>query len=186
MHTSIITIGGLPGSGKSSTANGVAEALGYARFSSGDLMRQIGLARGLSVEEVSALAKTEASIDEEIDKTLRDKAKEKNLVIDSRIAFHWIPKSFKVFLKIDPYLAAQRTFAHIQNSGRVGQNGNSVEEIYEKTQKRVADEQRRYTSLYNVDYLDEKNYDLVIHTAEHDLAEVIRLIVEKYREQSSN
>jgi len=37
----IITISGRPGSGKSTTADKVAELLGYTRHSSGDMVRQI-------------------------------------------------------------------------------------------------------------------------------------------------
>ncbi|PIW96975.1 hypothetical protein COZ82_02065, partial [Candidatus Kaiserbacteria bacterium CG_4_8_14_3_um_filter_38_9] len=36
----IITISGRPGSGKSTTADKVAELLGYTRHSSGDMVRQ--------------------------------------------------------------------------------------------------------------------------------------------------
>ena len=38
--THIITISGKPGSGKSSTADKVAELLGYARYSAGDEARE--------------------------------------------------------------------------------------------------------------------------------------------------
>ena len=44
----IITIAGAPGSGKSSTADGVARELDFKRFSSGDFMRKIALELGLS------------------------------------------------------------------------------------------------------------------------------------------
>jgi cytidylate kinase len=45
----IITIGGRPSSGKSSTAKAVAAALGYDHFSSGDLFRQLGKEHGIDV-----------------------------------------------------------------------------------------------------------------------------------------
>ena len=37
----IITLSGRPGSGKSSTADKVAELLGYTRFSSGNMVREV-------------------------------------------------------------------------------------------------------------------------------------------------
>jgi cytidylate kinase len=181
MGKHIITLGGLPGSGKSSTANRLATELGYQRFSSGDFLRQVGISRGLSVEEISALAKTEPAIDVEVDAAVRAAGKQDNVVIDSRLAFHWIPESFKVFLKLDLHTSAERTYAQIKQGGRLGQVGGSVEEIYKNTLERVSNEQKRYTSKYNIDYLEEKNYDLVIDTAAHTLEEVVKIILEKYK-----
>ena len=106
MKKSIITLTGFPGSGKSSTADAVAEELHYTRFSSGDFMRAMAIKRGVTLDELQQIAKSDPTIDQEIDQAVRDKGDEENLVIDSRTAFHWIPESFKVFLKIDPHIAA--------------------------------------------------------------------------------
>src|SRR3989344_1182249 len=121
MQKRIITICGLPGSGKSSTATGVANELGYKHFSSGDLFRTIARERGVSIEQINKTAELEQEIDHAVDERLRQMVNDDQLVIDSRMAFHWMPKSFKVFLKINPYLAAERTFKHMQDSGRTSQ-----------------------------------------------------------------
>jgi len=179
-RASIITISGTPGSGKSSTAKKVASALAYRHFSSGDLMRQIGQKHGLSIEETNRAAEKDPSFDEEVDETLRNMRSEERVVIDSRTAFHWIPQSFKVFLKIDPHTAALRTFAQIQTEGRLAQDAHSSEDVYQKNLSRIESERKRYESAYNFDYLDESQYDLVIDTTRHPLDEVARSIVEKY------
>lgn len=182
MQKRIITICGLPGSGKSSTAFGVAQALGYKHFSSGDLFRAMAKERGISIEEINKRAELEQEIDHATDERLRQMADDDQLVIDSRMAWHWMPRSFKVFLKINPKLAAERTFEHMQEKGRVSQDANSAEEVYRKTVERMASEVNRYKQLYNVDYTDESNFDLVIDTAKHPLAEVINMVISKYRE----
>jgi predicted cytidylate kinase len=186
MQKTIITISGLPGSGKSSTAKGVAQKLGYKHYSSGDLFRQIGQKHGLSVEETNKSAEQNLkTVDEEIDEALRQAGNDSDLVIDARTAFHWIPESFKVLLKLDPYMAAERTFAHIQSEGRVAQGAESVEQVYQKSQERTASEKKRYAKLYGLDYTDESNFDLVVDTAKHNLSEVIDLILAEYQRRQN-
>ena len=180
MKKRIITISGLPGSGKSSTARGLAQALLWQHFSSGDVMRQMAERCGLSIEEMNAAAEKNISIDHEIDAAIRKMGQEEHIVIDSRTAYHWIPESFKVFLKIDPTVATERTFAHIQSSGRLRENADSIEEVRENMQKRTESEKKRYARLYHIDYTDESQYDLVVDTAVHSLHEVIALIREHY------
>lgn len=177
----IITIGGLPGSGKSSAAAGVATALGYEHFSSGDLFRKMAAERGVSIEEMNIVAEQQKAIDEGVDAMLRAMGSEKNdVVIDSRMAFHWIPDSFKVFLQLDPKIAAERIFAQASAGERIGQSAASLEEITERTLARIESEKTRYRALYGVDVTDLSQYDMVIDTATHDLRSVIVMIVEVY------
>ncbi len=183
MKKRIITIAGFPGSGKSSTAKGVARGLGYEHFSSGDLFREMAAERGLSVEDINFAAEKQKGIDQEVDQLLEKMGQEKeNFVIDSRMAFHWIPDSFKVFLDLDPRIAAERTFAQIQKEGRTSQDGSSVEAVYENTKKRVESERKRYWDLYQTDYLDKANFDLVVDTNENNLEQVISIVMAAYKE----
>src|SRR5260370_28771362 len=72
MKKNIITIGGLLGSGKSSTAKAVASALGFRHFSSGDLFRQIAAERGESIEAMNISAEAQRDIDIKVDKLLQE------------------------------------------------------------------------------------------------------------------
>src|SRR5690606_27677648 len=111
MKKNIITIAGDLGSGKSTTADLVAKLLGYERFSSGSFMRDMAAKKGVTVVEFNQMAEKDPKIDTEIDTTIQRIGEEKdNLVIDSRTAWHWIPGSFKVYLSLDPKLAAERMF----------------------------------------------------------------------------
>ena len=187
MKKHIITLAGFPGSGKSSTAKGVAEELGYEHFSSGDLFRKMAAERSISVEEINRAAETQKEIDLSVDRLLVKMGEEKeNLVIDSRTAFHWIPGSFKVFLDLDPQAAAERTFAHIQTEGRASQTASSVEEVLESTMQRVASERKRYHDLYEIDVTDRSQFDLVVDTRTHDLKQVIAIVVAAYNEWLEN
>src|SRR5579859_5169018 len=161
MRKHIITLCGLPGSGKSSTADKVAQALGYERFSGGDFMREVGRRRGLSIDQTNVAAIEEPSFDQEVDDAIRSAGERENLVIDSRTAFYFIPGSFKVFLKLDPRIAAERTFEQIKNEGRIAQDGGSLEEVYRKLLVRIHNERTRYKTKYGFDYLNETQFDLV-------------------------
>jgi CMP/dCMP kinase len=182
MKKHIITITGLPGSGKSSTAKGVARRLGYEHFSSGDLFRKMAAERGLSIEGINVAAEKQKEIDHAVDKLLVKMGEEKNdIVLDSRIAFHWIPGSFKVFLDLDPRIAAKRTFTQIQKEGRISQAGSSLDEVYTNTLGRIESERKRYWSLYNIDFTDKTQFDLIVDTEANNLEEVIEIIVAAYQ-----
>jgi cytidylate kinase len=181
MRKQIITLAGSPGSGKSSTAKAVADALGFRHFSSGDLFRQLAVARGESIEAMNISAEAQRDIDLQVDNLLQEiyRAEEK-LVIDSRMAWHWMPASFKVFLLLDAATAAQRIFAHLQQGGRVSEAAASVEEVRDSIDRRFASEQRRYAALYGVNPTDPLNFDLVFNTRHNDLQTITAMVTGAY------
>ena len=92
----IISLSGKPGSGKSSTADKVAELLGYTRYLSGDFVREIVKQKKMTLDEFNKMAEQDHSIDHESDEKLRELREQRDIVIDSRLGFYWIPESFKV------------------------------------------------------------------------------------------
>lgn len=178
----IITIAGDLGGGKSSTAKGITEVLEYKHFSSGDFMREVGLKKNVNLMERSEQAEKDKSIDKEIDEKIREVGKGDNLVIDSRLAYHWIPESFKVYLKLDPEIAKKRIFEDLNNNPlrKESEGSESEDEIYQKIIKRRESEKKRYKEIYNLDNTDPKNFDLVVDTSKHNLQEVIQIIKNEY------
>ena len=181
MKRELITIAGSLGSGKSSTAKAVAQALGYRHFSSGDLFRKIAAERGESVEATNISAEAQKDIDYQVDELLQKMGKEEDrLVIDSRMAWHWMPESFRVFLFLDLDPAAERVFQDVLNKTRVSEHGQSLEEVRASIERRFASEQKRYMALYGVNPTDPKNFDLVIDTKNNNLDSVVQAVLEKY------
>ena len=177
MKRQIITIAGSPGSGKSSTAKAIASALGFRHFSSGDLFRQLAMERGESIEAMNISAEVQRDIDLRVDELLQKMyGADDKLVIDSRMAWHWMPDSFKVFLVLDPDTAAERIFAHLQGAGRLSEDAASVHEVRHSIDRRFASEQRRYAALYHVNPTDPLNFDLVINTKRNDLQTVAAIV----------
>ena len=178
----IITIAGKPGSGKSTTSKGLASSLGYLHFSSGDFFRAIGKERGFDVLATNLLAEQEKTIDESVDQKLRELGiKEEQMVIDSRMAWHWMPYSFRVYLDLDLAIAAERILSHLDNARRAAEFIPDSPALYAKTlQDRLDSESKRYMNLYNVNPYNPNNYDLVIDTAEHNIETVQKIILETY------
>lgn len=179
----IITIAGKPGSGKSTASRKVAELLGFEHFSSGDLFRAIGKERGVDVHDTNILAETEKDIDHLVDERLRQIGKTQDSVaIDSRMAWHWIPQSFKVYLDLDLEVAAARILNSIDEERIKHEHIPSSPKKYASVLKsRLASEAKRYKNLYDVNPYDTSNYDLVIDTASNSAEETVNEILRSYK-----
>lgn len=178
----IITIAGKPGSGKSTTSKGLATELGYQHFSSGDLFRAIGRERGIDVTQTNLAAEKEVEIDYLVDQRLRDIGEsEKDVVIDSRLAWHWMPDSFRVYLNLDLQVAATRILANMDQTRLESEKVHNDPKKYAAAlQERLDIETRRYKALYGVNPYDESNYDLVVDTAVNSPDQVRALILDQY------
>ena len=191
MKKEIISIAGANGGGKSSTAKKVAERLGFKHFSSGDFMRQIAKENNITLEELGKIAEKEDWVDKKIDDYVKKAGEGQKAIIDSRLAFHFIPESFKVYLDLDPKIAAQRMLndmknnpaRHLENTGNI----ESVGEMAEKSAKRLASERKRYFDLYGIkDHKDKANFDLVVDTEKNNLEQVVDIIVREYKKWIEN
>ncbi len=186
MKKHIITLAGKLGSGKSSTANKVAEILGYNRVSTGDFMRTIADRHGITLAELQKLAETDPTTDTELDDLNKETGTKENIVLDSRLGFFFIPESFKVFLELDPKIAAERILVDAEkNPNRQKENVGgfqNAEEIEKSITERLASERKRYKDLYGIeDQTAPSNFDLVIDTSKFPLDTVAQKIVEGYK-----
>jgi cytidylate kinase len=180
----IITISGKPGSGKSSTADKVAELLGYTRHSSGDMVRRILKQTHMTLEEYNERAESEHALDSQIDDELRKLREQNDIVVDSRLGFYWIPESFKVYLDLDLGVATARIYKDlVSNSNRAGEGGNhSLDVVANSVRERMANEQARFKSMYGVDPYNSNNFDLVINTSRHTPQSVALAVFDNYKE----
>jgi CMP/dCMP kinase len=178
----IITIAGKPGSGKSTAAKGVAERLNFEHFSSGDLFRDISKKHGMDVLQANLNAEKNVDIDYLVDEKLREIGSSKDsLVVDSRMAWHWMPYSFRVFLDLDVLVAAKRIVEEKNTERTSGENiPDNLQEYAEDLEERLESETRRYKKTYNVDPYEKSNFDLVVDTNTNNILEVIDIILTEY------
>ena len=179
----IITIAGRPGSGKSTASKRLAQELGYEHFSSGDLFRAIGAERGIDVFSANLAAEKEAEIDHLVDERLRKIGDtQEQVAIDSRLAWHWMPKSFKVFLDLDLLIAADRIITNADDKRlKVEHIPSNTKEYAKQLQSRLDSEAKRYMALYEVNPYDKSNYDLVIDTSETNADQTVEKILKAYK-----
>jgi len=187
----IISISGLPGSGKSTVAKTVAEQLNFERFYMGGILRKLAEQKGVSILELMKQAETDSTIDEDIDAYVSDLGRDHdNFVIESRTAFNFIPDSLKIFIKVDLKEAAKRIFKDLQKEERKNEEkALSVEALAKKLEERVETDRLRYQKYYAIDFVNENNYDLVInstHLTPEEVVEKILVAVEEKREEEKN
>ncbi len=180
----IITISGKPGSGKSSTADKVAELLNYTRYSSGDMVRNMLAREHLTLAEYNKQAVDDHALDEKIDTFLRNLRTKNDIVIDSRLGFYWIPESFKVYLDLNMQVATVRIFKDAMSNNmrtKGGELADSLDLVAKQVQSRMETEQGRFKNLYGVDPYNSEHFDLVIDTSRHSPQTVALTIFDTYR-----
>ena len=169
----IITISGIPGSGKSSVAKVLAKKLNLKHYSIGDLQRKYAKEKGLTIEELGELESKDDKIDRELDE-YQSKLKG-DFIIDGRISFHFIPNSIKIFLDCSTDECAKRIYNAKRDSSE--RKTFSLEESKKIMLNREEVNRKRFLDYYNIDFLDKKNYDLVVDTTNLSKEEVIEKIL---------
>jgi CMP/dCMP kinase len=169
-----ITVCGDSGSGISSVSKSLAEKLGFRYISMGEIFRDYANKKGKTVLELNKAAQTDKTIDEGIDLTLRRSGLlGDDIVIDSRIAWHFIKDSFKLYISVDQTIGAMR----ILNSDRGSvEKYNSLEEAIEDVKERSEIEITRYKDKYNILINKMDNYDFVIDSTNISVLEVTNRI----------
>lgn len=158
----IISITGDLGSGKSTVSNLLQERLHYDYIYTGKIQREIANRYNMTTLELNKYAETHPEIDEEIDATFKALNDSTHLIVDSRLAWFFIPKSFKVYLKTDIIVSANRISG---DNLRKNEQYLSQEEAVNKILARKESENKRYMDLYGADCSNLANFDTVIDTS---------------------
>ena len=128
--------------------------------------------------DTNRAAETDKEIDLLVDQKLRQLGEEEDkLVIDPRLAWHWIPQSFKVYLDLDLNEAAERIINDMSEERRQAEHIPNEPDAYAKMlAERLASESKRYLNLYQQNPYQTENYDLVVDTKANNVEAVIDLI----------
>ena len=170
-----ITITGDLGSGKSAVSKILCDLTGFQYVSTGRIQRQLALEMGIDTLEMNRLADTDPSIDQKIDGIFAGLGKDPgSYVVDSRMAWFFLPDSLKVYLQTDINVAVDRILSDPNRNSEQYQNR---EEAIRKITARKQSENERFLAKYGADCRNLNNFDLVVDTTRRVPDEVAALII---------
>lgn len=171
-----LTISGDLGSGKTTVANEVAHRLGIRRVSMGDVHRKMAEERGMTALQLNLHSERDQEIDKHVDRVQAEMADSgEQLIMDSRLGWHFFKEAFKIHLIVDPDVAAQRVLG--RPSTQVESYG-SIEDAKRDLHDRSESERQRFITKYNVDKTRLRNYSLICDTTDITPQEAAAQIVE--------
>ena len=114
----IITITGPNACGKTTVTSLLLEFLpGYQSFSTGAIAREMAAAVGMDIGKYVQHARaTGIPLDKTLDDALMDLNNSSKRIVDSRLGALFIPDSFKVYLDVNSWVAADGELSIIYNS----------------------------------------------------------------------
>lgn len=176
----IITLSGVPGSGKTTIAKLLSEQLHLPYHSIGSLRRQFATEQGMDLQTYNETYKDLVSEDKKIDEYQTTLGKKQDdFIIDGRMSWYFIPHSYKIFLNADLKEAAKRIFLSSQKGERLEEPAyHSLEETQKAVEARLQGDRDRYLAFYHTDYLAHSNYDLVIDTTDKTPQEIVDRITQ--------
>lgn len=168
-----ITIGGMPGAGKTTVGKILADRLGLKFYSIGTIRRLLAKERGLTIDEFNNLAEdTDTMADSFQIKLARD---EDDFIVDGRLAFYFVPDSIKFYFTCSLDTAAYRIFKDQRSTENFYLN---QDEIKNSITLRMKNDVERYKKLYNVNCYEPKLFDHVVDTTSRTIDEVVAIVLD--------
>ncbi len=176
-----ITITGNLGSGKSTICKLLNERYNFEIYSTGKVQREIAGQMNMTTLELNQLMRSDKKYDTMIDDATTRISREKkneNIIFDSRLAWHFVDYSFKVFVAVKLSVAAERVMN--DQRGEV-ERYSSLEEAKRLLSERALTECLRYKEIYDLSYMDFSNYNLVIDSTYCTPDRIAEIIVREAR-----
>lgn len=172
-----ISLAGDLGSGKSTVGAILRERFSAEIVSIGKIQRKMAAEMGMDTCEFNRYQETHPEFDKILDGKLAEYEKtDGSFIFDSRMAWHFVPSAFSVYLSCDIKEAAKRVVA----ARRSDEEYATEKEAEEKLRLRREREKKRYLDFYGVDITDMNNYDLVVDTTDKSPEEVSEAVAAEY------
>lgn len=168
------------GAGKSSIIQNVVEKLGYEIHDIWQVFRARAVAKWLTVWEYDKLVEQNPEEDIQIDNEFKDIVQntKNDCIVSWRVGFHFLPDALNIRLDVAPEEGARRIF--LQDRGNQEKKYKTVQEALEASQDRMKRLQQRMLNVYWVDFMDKKNYKIILKTdgktVEQSAEELIKII----------
>jgi len=145
----VVTVGGPPGSGKSTAGRLVARALDLEFRSAGDLFRAEARRRNLDLAEFGRFAATHPEVDRELDRTMQALASPGHL-LDGRVQG---PLCRRAGVPVYDIVVTAREEVRVQRVA--ARDGQPVDLARSLVREREASERDRYRRYYGIDLATE-------------------------------
>ena len=170
----IITVSGPHGTGKSTYAKALAEALNLRYVSAGELFRDLAKQHKLSLEDFSRRAADDPSIDRMLDERTKAEAKKGGVVIDAQLGAWMVGDQVDVKVLLTAPDAVR--FKRI-----AGRDGRDMTDAMRETENRESIQRHRYRKYYGIDVTDLSIYDLKIDTSLYPIDKTKAVIIDAVR-----
>ena len=176
-----ITISGELGSGKTVLGKLLCEKkTDFKLISVGGIQRELAEKYKMSIIEFNKYMDVHPEIDIECDKKVEEYGlSDSNLILDSRLAWHFVPHAFKIHLIVNIDIAAERIF---KDTIRKNEQYNDLAHTKANIRIRKGSEHTRFKAQYSVDIDDLRNYDLVIDTSYISPENLSNFVINKFEE----
>lgn len=175
-----IAISGELGSGKTVLGKLLSDRLGFSLISIGSVQRTLAEEHGMTTIEFNKYMESHPEIDQEIDKKVEEYGKSNvNLILDSRVAWYFVPQAFKLHLIVDMNIAATRIF---KDNVRKNENNKSLQDTIDNIIIRKESEVKRFKNQYDIDINDIKNYNIIIDTSFVSPEFLTDFLIERFEE----
>ncbi len=173
----IVTVGGLPGAGKTTVAQKVSKSLSLKHVNIGEIFRGLAESRAMTLEEFGAYARRNPEVDTSIDAKALEVAKGGKVLLEGRLTGPMLQRNgveaFQVWLDAPLKVRAERI---------ASRDGLSFASAVAATQAREKVEWDRYFEIYGIDLRETDSYDLVVDTSDktpEEVAVVVTAAVKK-------
>lgn len=172
-----ITIFGMAGTGKSTTAKMLGESLGYEYLSTGNMFRAYADSLGMTLLELEEASRHTDIHDKKIDMNTKNYGMtHDNFIFESRLAWYFIPDSYKIAIICD----------FDTRVGRIAQREKkSFDQALSETKERETLIKKRYKEYYHIDDLEStKHFDIIVDSTYNNPDAILHLILNDLKEKN--
>ncbi len=174
----IIAVSGMPGAGSSTNSKLLAKKLNLSHFSAGDYYKKNASYLGEKETKTATEALKKKGVDISIEKIQDDMAKKGNVVIEAKIAVHYLKgkNDFSIWLKASDRVRAERI---------MGRDDLKEKEAVKIINERDKIEREKFKKTYGFDTFDqEKEADFIVDTENKIPEQITDIIIKEMKRRN--